>query len=490
MRNYSEAVDTTSDGVNGEPLTKSIPFIASGSEENKEIMCGKDFHLTVNDMAKKYGPVYGIETKKTPLVALSGYETLREALITQNDVFNIRADFEILKTAPQKHFLEFEIGETWKVHRKAFATAMRDYFKDRWEMIEEWLITEIDEMESAWIKQGEVEFDPNREVSIKLSSFLHKVMYGQRFGEFEKSVFDENALTWLSASFVNSTRYELMSETDKESFYDEFGDLLEAFPKIVSGLDGYVSSNVKTCQESYKADEYRHLCDYLISANNAIPDQTKSELGLSDREIIMGSLSQLAGAGGGVGALAFRWAALYLASYPELQAKVHEELDRVVGRENPPLQSHKGELHYTYAFISEVLRHCSIVATPAANYALSKDTVLNGYFIEKGTPLIINSYSLTRDESLWDKPDEFNPERFLNSDGQLCNRQLSKSFPFGIGQRRCIGEFLGTFIINCLFTNLTQRFKYSLPEGQEINLKAISGVFLIPEKVNIIATPR
>ncbi|ADZ93295.1 cytochrome P450 [Marinomonas mediterranea] len=490
MRYYEEDANVT-DSPNRNAAPKLIPTIKLGSQDNHDMMWNEDFHLTITNMAKKYGAIYALETGKTTLIALNDHNAVREALVNQSDVFNIRADLEILQVAPQKHFLELEAGELWSLHRKTFATAMRDYFRDRWDTMDQWLVTEIDDIEAAWKSQGDqAVFDPNRDISIKLASFLHRVMFDRRFGEFEESVFDEKSLSWLPAGFINSTRYELMPEHNKESYYAHYGDVIEKFASNLNGLDAYVSMNVLKEKECYNKGQYRHLTDFLLNACDDIPNDVKQQVGATEKEIIIGSLTQVAGAGGGVGAFALRWMLLYLASFPEKQKQVHAELDQVIGQNETPQQSHKGDLHYTQAFIAEVLRHCSITSMPASNYAASKDTFIDGYFVAKGTPLIVNNYGMTRDEALWENPDEFIPERFLEADGTFSKKQQAKSFPFGIGQRRCLGELFGKFLINTLFTHLAHRFEFSLPNNEPINLRAISGVFLVPEKVDIKAKSR
>lgn len=466
-------------------LSHEIPSFSLASDDGQRFMWGEDFHLIIESLSKKYGDIYAIDTAKGRLLILNGYRYIKEALVDQNDVFNARADFNILQIAPQKHFLELEAGEQWQLHRRVFAAAMRDYFAERWQQIEQWMTTEIDDIVAVWREQAGTVIDPNREVSLKLASFLHKVMFDQRFGEFEKSIFDEKSLSWLPNGFINSTRCELMPVSEQPAYIAQYGDAIDKFTSNLNGLDQYVSHNVAQRSESYVAGEYRDLCDYLLATNNDIDEEVKAKLAIGEKEVVVGSLTQVAGAGGGVGAFAMRWALLYLAAFPRYQARVHAELDRVVGRQQVPLNCHKNQLPYTQAFIAEVLRHCSITSMPAANYATSKDTMLDGYFIAAGTPLVINNYSLTRDETLWQDPDAFMPERFLDDNGELSKKQLGKSFPFGLGQRRCLGEHLGKYIIHTLFAQLAHQFEFSLPAGQHTDLKAISGVFLVPEAVQI-----
>ncbi|AOT07892.1 cytochrome P450 [Pseudoalteromonas luteoviolacea] len=221
------------------------------------------------------------------------------------------------------------------------------------DQIESWMTTEVNDIAEVWKAQGDIAFDPNREVSLKLASFLHKVMFDDRFGEFEVSIFDEKSLSWLPNGFINSTRHELMPKDLQEQYYDQYGDAIEKFSSNLNGLDQYVSFNVKRRKEGYVAGEYRDLCDYLFAANASVDDDTKAALNIGEKEIVVGSLTQVAGAGGGVGAFAMRWALLYLAAYPEYQARVQKELDEVVGRNEVPLNKHKAELPYTQAFIAE-----------------------------------------------------------------------------------------------------------------------------------------
>lgn len=472
------------------PAARQLPLLRQQSADAHAFMWEDDFHLIISQLAKKHGNIYAVETSKGPLVVLTEYHLIKEALVNQSHIFNIRADFEILKIAPQKHFLELEAGPAWALHRKVFAEAMRDYFSSRWQQVEDWMTTEINDIVTVWRAQGPVVFDPNREVSVKLASFLHKVMFDERFGPEEKRFFDEKSLSWLPNGFINSTRYELLAAAEQADYQARYGEAIEKFSTNLNGLDAYVSMNVERRQASFQPGHFRDLTDYLLAANLQIPAQSKAETGIGDREILVGSLTQVAGAGGGVGAFAMRWALLYLAAYPHYQQLVQQELDRVVGRHQIPQAQHKADLPYTQAFLSEVLRHCSITAMPAANYAASADTELAGYRIAKGTPFVISNYSMTRDPALWLEPEVFNPARFLDENGELSKKQQGKAFPFGLGQRRCLGENFGKFIIHTLFTQLVHQFEFSLPAGSKTDLRAISGVFLVPAKVELIATAR
>lgn len=120
---------------------------------------------------------------------------------------------------------------------------------------------------------------------------------------------------------------------------------------------------------------------------------------------------------------------------------------------------------YTEACIREILRYETLTPTNVAHQAMT-DTEFAGYSIPKGTLIFTILDGANHDSTAWDKPNEFWPERFLDSSGKLC---LSKdiSMPFGAGRRLCAGE---TFARNMLFLSATailQAFTIRMPEGKK-----------------------
>lgn len=64
---------------------------------------------------------------------------------------------------------------------------------------------------------------------------------------------------------------------------------------------------------------------------------------------------------------------------------------------------------------------------------------------------------------MWEQPDDFNPSRFLDDQGNLLRKECF--IPFGIGRRVCMGEQLAKMELFLMFTSLLQAFSFSLPEG-------------------------
>ena len=129
---------------------------------------------------------------------------------------------------------------------------------------------------------------------------------------------------------------------------------------------------------------------------------------------------------------AIKWAILYLLHNPDIQTKVHEELDRVVGGARIPTLDDRKHLHYAEAFLAEVLRLGSSTDSFAIQHTCDTDTYINDFSIKAGTVIIPNFNSVLTDPELFPDPDKFDPTRFLDIDGKFVNNE--KLIPFGIGE--------------------------------------------------------
>ncbi len=125
-----------------------------------------------------------------------------------------------------------------------------------------------------------------------------------------------------------------------------------------------------------------------------------------------------------------RWALLYMMVYSDIQRKVQQELDTVIGRNRMPEWKDRLELPYTEAVLQEIQRIRTIVPVVIPHEA-SQDTKLNGYDIPKGSLVFSNIWAVHNDPEVWSEPDQFKPERFLDENGKLLNRE--ELIPFSIG---------------------------------------------------------
>ncbi|KAK1852205.1 cytochrome p450 oxidoreductase [Colletotrichum chrysophilum] len=142
---------------------------------------------------------------------------------------------------------------------------------------------------------------------------------------------------------------------------------------------------------------------------------------------------------------------LAMTMFPEVQAKAQAEIDRVVGTERLPTLDDRDSLPYVEAIMKETLRWHSVVPT-ALPHTADEDTIYAGYRIPKDTMIMPNVWWFTHDPSIYPEPNEFRPERYLESPGHEPGTDPRK-FVFGFGRRICAGK---TFAENTLFLDFVQ----------------------------------
>jgi cytochrome P450 len=165
-------------------------------------------------------------------------------------------------------------------------------------------------------------------------------------------------------------------------------------------------------------------------------------------------------------ALALTFILVLLAQHPEAQARLVEELRRVLC-DRVATAADLPEMHYMQAVIREALR----LHPPAyviARQALRTCT-LGGYRIPAGTAIIMSQWVTHRDPRYFDRPEEFRPERWENGFAERLPR--CAYFPFGAGPRRCIGESFALIEIPLVLATILQRFFVRLVPHQDIDFR-------------------
>lgn len=155
------------------------------------------------------------------------------------------------------------------------------------------------------------------------------------------------------------------------------------------------------------------------------------------------------------------WAAL--AQHPDAAARLHAELDEVLGDRDPTLDD-LHHLPYTLQVVKEVLR-----LWPAAPFYVrdAVETVeVQGATIEAGTPVMLSPYWTHRHPDFWDDPERFDPERFTRQ--TEAARHPQAYHPFATGERVCIGNHFSLLESHLLLATLARRFAPRLAPGHRV----------------------
>ncbi|EFO94804.1 CRE-CYP-33C12 protein [Caenorhabditis remanei] len=113
----------------------------------------------------------------------------------------------------------------------------------------------------------------------------------------------------------------------------------------------------------------------------------------------------------------------------------------------------------------------------------SRDTVLNGYSIEKGTGVIAQISTVMLDEKIFPEPYTFNPNRFIDENGKL--KKIEELIPFSVGKRQCIGEGLARMELFLIISNLFNRYQvFVSPSSAGLpSLEKSNDIGVVPRKI-------
>ena len=184
--------------------------------------------------------------------------------------------------------------------------------------------------------------------------------------------------------------------------------------------------------------------------------------GMSDRQL-RDEIVTLFAAGHETTANTLAWIWYLLAMHPEAEARLHGELDAVLGGRDPGYADLEA-LPYTRMVAEEAMR----LYPPA--YSISRvaaaDDVIDGHAIPKGSFINVSPWVTQRNPTLWPEPGRFDPERFMPA--QVKARSRYAYFPFGGGPRICIGNGFALMEARLILATLAQRYRLALVPGQDI----------------------
>ncbi|CAN6167100.1 unnamed protein product [Urochloa humidicola] len=175
------------------------------------------------------------------------------------------------------------------------------------------------------------------------------------------------------------------------------------------------------------------------------------------------------------------WALSELLKNPKILAKATEELNSVIGLDRLATERDLPDLPYIEAILKETMR-VHPASPMLAPHLAREDARVDGYDILAGTVVFVNMWGIGRDPAVWDAPEEFRPERFLETKIDMRGQDF-ELLPFGSGRRMCPGYSLALRVMALGLANLIHGFAWRLPEG-------VTAEELSMEETFLLAVPR
>ncbi|XP_066548418.1 cytochrome P450 2J4 isoform X2 [Amia ocellicauda] len=412
-----------------------------------------------------YGDIASLSFGNKRFLLLSGWKTLREAFVEKADAFTDRPSYPINKRLCKGLGLISSNGHTWRQQRR-FALSTLKYFGVGKKTLETSILEESRFLYEAITNEQGKPFEPHNILHNAVANIICSLVFGHRF-EYDDLQFHE--MLKISAEIFQ------LPITLWGRLYNSFPILMEFLPgKHQSTFSNskkikmFIQEEVKKHRETWDPSEPRDYIDCYLEEIKKCDDHTSG----FNEENLLYSVIDLFAAGTETTSNTLLWGLLYMAKYPEIQEKVQDEIDGVIGQERQPSMDDRPSMPYTYAVIHEIQRCANILpSTPP-----------------RGVVVVPMLMPILFDKSEYQTADRFNPEHFLEKEGKFVKRD--NFMPFSIGKRVCPGEQLARMELFLFFTSFLQRFTFCIPQGVELTMEFVIGIARGPKPFKICAIPR
>ncbi|XP_077074728.1 cytochrome P450 2B4-like [Siphateles boraxobius] len=430
----------------------------------------------------QYGEMTTLYLGRKPAILLNTIQVTKEALVQNASSFSGRPPVPLPNWISNGYgIIMVTFGHTWRQQRRFALHTLRNFGLGK-KSVEERVTEESSYLLSEMLKSEGKPFDPQHPIQNAVSNIICSIVFGDRFD-------------------YDNKRFEYLLEILKENINHSgliVGQVFNLLPIIKhfpgphqkihqngEELKAFFRESVKAHRETLDPDSPRDFIDaYLLE----IEKQKSNEDSTFHEENMIMSVADLFLAGTDTTSTTIRWGLIYLTQNTDVQERCHEEIVRVLGYDRFPSMDDRDKLPYTNATVHEFQRYANIVPSGVI-HETTQPTKLRGYDLPKGTEILTNLTAILTDKEHWKYPDTFNPENFLDDNGQFFKPE--SFLPFSLGPRVCLGETLAKTELFLFVTSLLQRICFSWPPGeQQPDMNGIVSVVRSPEPYKIICHSR
>ncbi|VVA25870.1 PREDICTED: cytochrome P450 [Prunus dulcis] len=417
-------------------------------------------HRSLQALSKKYGNVMLLHLGKVPTLIVSSAEMAKDVMKTQDTVFCSRPQ----TTAPSilfydGHDIAFApYGEYWRQVRRICVLellSLKRVHQFQYARVEE-VAELVSKIRKASASANGAPINLGELLVSTSNNIICRCILGQKFEDKEDNWFGE-------------TTKELMTQVMSFSFGDFFPSLkwidrargyLAYLKSIWLEFDKFFDKLIDEHKAAQKEGKPRKkdIVDILLDVQK--DGSLDFELTTSNVKAI---LQDMFVGGSDTSWTAAIWLMSELLQNPRVMKKVQEEVRRVAGRRGYVEESDIKEMKYMTCVIKENLRLHPPAPLLLPREAMS-DVKLGGYDIPAKTQVFVNAYAVQRDPKVWDKPDEFMPERFEENSVGFVGQEF-ELIPFGAGRRVCPGLAFGVASAEYVLANILFWFDWKLPSG-------------------------
>lgn len=450
--------DKGTQGLKPPPGPRGIPLLG-----NLGLSSHVDLYRKCMRWADEYGPIFSIRMGAAKIVVLNDFPSIKKFYSIKESI-----------NRPQKMIFHHNHaamgfgalnGEAWKQNRRSSLSVLRglgfgkasteEHIKEELR----YLIQHISTASGTAI--------PVQEFLLpSTSNVITALLFGTTYALDDPR---RKRLVQLVATFV----LRLISSPTVNWMPDWLTEICSALPFSRMGairgarqeLLAFVRDRVQEHNRTLQKDINR---DFINVYLKKIKEYHKEPNSPFQEGHLLGNAVDIYIAGTSTPASFIHWLLAVCAQKPDtVQSRIQREIDDHVGRERQPAWEDCKKMHFTMASVFEILRWKNPLPVTNAREP-QENTILDGYVIPKGTLVLSNIMAVHRDPTLWERPDDFDPTRFLSADGSCPAKRPEEIITFSVGKRMCPADKLATVEMFLYVTSLLQKFTVFPEEGKRL----------------------
>ncbi|KAH6695143.1 cytochrome P450 [Plectosphaerella plurivora] len=423
-------------------------------------------HIQLQKWAQEYGPVYSLILGTKVMIVLSSDTAVADVLNKKSGNFSDRPDMFIGQ--------KIASGNLRLVVMVSHCPPHKHRYGDNWRMIHRMIhnimnikaaVTYVpyQDLENKFLLEGLL--DTPNDLLAHIRRFTYSLSTQMIFGYRCVDNKDPNLLQLFES-------FEKWGELSGSSS----AQIADLFP-ILQKLPALMTPNVRYAKKLFEVERKNYVRHWMkskeaLDSGKGLPCfcndiyRVQSKEGFSDDAAgyISGSLLE---AGSDTTASTLYGFIQAILVWPEVQRKIQEEIDRVVGPDRLPNMDDYDDLPYVRSCIKESLRWMPTVVLGVPHAAIKEDNYM-GFTIPQGATVVNNVWAIHMDPERSPNPRVFNPDRFKGDDTSLYQSAVGDTkkrdnFVFGAGRRQCQGIHIAERSLFLGISRLMWAFTFTPP---------------------------
>ncbi|KAI3686730.1 hypothetical protein L1987_80414 [Smallanthus sonchifolius] len=461
------------------PVVPGVPLLGNLLQLKE-----KKPYKTFTRWADTYGPIYSIRTGATSMVVVSSNEIAKEAFVTRFQSISTRVLSKALKvlTADKTMVAMSDYDDYHKTIKRHILTSFLGPNAQKKHRVHRDIMME----NMSYQLHAFVQNSPEEEVDLRkiFQSELFGLAMRQTMGKDVESLYVEDLKITMNRDEIFQVLVvdPMMGAIDVD--WRDFFPYLKWVPnkkfentiqnmyiRREAVMKALIKEHEKRIASGEKLNSY---IDYLLSEAQTLTDL---QLLMSLWEPIIESSDTTM--------VSTEWAMYELAKNPKIQDRLYRDIQSVCGTDKVT-EEHISQLPYITAIFHETLRrHSPVPIIPLRH--VREDTILGGYHVPAGTELAVNIYGCNMEKTVWENPEEWNPERFMKENETI---DFQRTMAFGGGKRMCAGS-LQAMLISCIgIGRMVQEFEWKLKDNAQEDVNTIGLTTQMLRPLRALIKPR